>query len=199
MLDTKKLITVKKLLEKNNIKYWLDYGTLLSIVRDGELLKWETDFDIGIYDSDLPRLLSLQEEFKKLGYIIDYIPGRDNFQLFSKDGIMIDFSIYHLIDNKSIRYFHYHKHNLFGRLLDVIIRRMFRLYEKYGCQLLTSSVDYKFFKKLDTIQFINEKWCIPSDVENYLRCHFGDTWRTPIKDYNYVVDDQSIIKKYEKR
>jgi len=199
MSDVEKLKAVKKLLEKHKIKYWLDYGTLLSIVRDGELLKWETDFDIGIYDHDLVHLLALQNEFKKLGYKIGYIPGRDNFQLISNDGIMIDFSIYHLIDNKSVRYFHYHKRSILGRFLDVFLTKMFRIYEKFGCQMLMSSVDHNFFDNLDKIQYLNEKWPIPSDVEKYLFCHFGKTWRTPIKDYDYVKDDKTITKKSEER
>ena len=199
MSDADKLKAVKKLLEKHKIKYWLDYGTLLSIVREGDLLKWETDFDIGIYDHDLVHLLALQNEFNNLGYKIGYIPGRDNFQLISNEGIMIDFSIYHLIDNKSVRYFHYHKHSLLGRLLDVLITKMVRIYEKFGCQMLVSTVDYNFFKNLDNIKYIDEKWPIPSDVEKYLCCHFGETWRTPIKEYDYVKDDKSITKIDEKR
>lgn len=195
MSDTEKLLAVKKLLDKNDIKYWIDYGTLLSIVREGDLLKWETDFDLGIYDFELPKLISLNNEFKKLGYEIEYIPGRDNFQLIAKDGIMIDFSIYHLIENKSIRYFHYHKPSLLGRILDVFLTKMFKIYEKFGCQMLISTVDRKYFDKLEEIKYINEKWPIPSDVEKYLICHYGKTWRTPIKDYDYVTDDQTITKK----
>jgi phosphorylcholine metabolism protein LicD len=184
MSDAEKLSKLKKLLEKNNIKYWIDYGTLLGIIREGALLKWETDFDIGIYDYDVVKVLSLKNEFEKMGYKIEYIPGRDNVQLVSNDAIMIDFSIYHLIEGKSVRYFHYHKRNLLGRVLDVFLTKMFKIYEKFGCEMLMNSIDNKFFDNLETIKYESEKWPVPSDVEKYLASRFGETWRTPIKNYD---------------
>ena len=39
------------ILEKNNIQYWLCHGTLLGIVRDNELIPWDTDIDIGVWYS----------------------------------------------------------------------------------------------------------------------------------------------------
>ena len=30
------------------LKYWLDAGTLLGIIRDGDLIPWDYDADIGI-------------------------------------------------------------------------------------------------------------------------------------------------------
>lgn len=41
------------LLKKREINYWLDCGTLLGIVRDQNLLPWDTDLDIGIFKQDL--------------------------------------------------------------------------------------------------------------------------------------------------
>ena len=42
---------------KNNIRYWVDWGTLLGLVRDKGLIPWDKDVDFGV----------LREEERKLG------------------------------------------------------------------------------------------------------------------------------------
>jgi len=42
------------ILEKHNFKYWLDYGSLLGAVRDGKIIRWDLDSDIGVMVNDLP-------------------------------------------------------------------------------------------------------------------------------------------------
>ena len=38
---------VKEVLDKYNIEFWLDCGTLLGAVREGKFLAWEHDIDLG--------------------------------------------------------------------------------------------------------------------------------------------------------
>jgi len=47
------------ILEDLNINYWLEGGTALAAYRDGEILPWEHDFDIGILKKDIDEKLSL--------------------------------------------------------------------------------------------------------------------------------------------
>ena len=54
------LLTFKelgKILNDNNIKYWLCYGTLLGYVRENGLLKHDFDFDIGLWNDDYSKEL----------------------------------------------------------------------------------------------------------------------------------------------
>lgn len=39
------------LLNKFEVNYWLDFGTLLGAVRDGEAMPWDGDFDLSTFDS----------------------------------------------------------------------------------------------------------------------------------------------------
>ena len=55
------LINTTKLLERAGITYWLDYGTLLAAVRDGELIPWDHDADIGYFASDSLKINALSK------------------------------------------------------------------------------------------------------------------------------------------
>ena len=64
------LKNVKLVLEKHSIDYWLDCGTLLGAIRDGQLIKWDTDIDIGCWKNKNDYLIKkiLRKEFMTLGY-----------------------------------------------------------------------------------------------------------------------------------
>ena len=44
------LIEIIYLLDKNKIFYWVCHGTLLGIVRDKNLIPWDHDIDIAVWD-----------------------------------------------------------------------------------------------------------------------------------------------------
>lgn len=65
-----------ELLERENITYWLNFGSLLGAVRDGKIIPWDSDSDIGMFKEDLIKLLDLKPEIKKAGYVLsDYEPN----------------------------------------------------------------------------------------------------------------------------
>lgn len=58
MLKTLEIST--KILEINNIEYWLGYGTLIGCLRHGGFIPWDDDIDICILKSNLENLLSIK-------------------------------------------------------------------------------------------------------------------------------------------
>jgi len=59
-----------RFLEKYRIVYWLDWGTLLGAVRNGKIIPWDYDIDIGIHLSAVEKLELLKEEMNKFGYTL---------------------------------------------------------------------------------------------------------------------------------
>lgn len=64
------------LLTENGISYWLNYGSLLGAVRDKKIIPWDSDIDLGIWDTDIPKVLDICKEFLLAGYclVLDEYP-----------------------------------------------------------------------------------------------------------------------------
>lgn len=59
---------ISKTLDKHDIKYWIMSGTLLGSVRHGDIVPWDDDADIGVFESDINKILDLTEYLNSLGY-----------------------------------------------------------------------------------------------------------------------------------
>ncbi|AFE54520.1 LicD family protein [Rickettsia typhi] len=66
MKDTHELLT------KNNIKYWIESGTLLGAVRHQGIIPFDDDLDIGIMHEDEIHFQQILPQFKQLGYRIKH-------------------------------------------------------------------------------------------------------------------------------
>ncbi len=54
---------LKEIFDNNGIDCWLIYGALLGMVREGELLEWDRDIDIAVWDKSLPNIECALNEF----------------------------------------------------------------------------------------------------------------------------------------
>ncbi len=59
---------VSDLLKMLNIHYWIDWGTLLGAIRNGKIIPWDFDIDIGIFHKDVVKLLDAENTIGKDGY-----------------------------------------------------------------------------------------------------------------------------------
>lgn|GEM_PF-1847788 len=59
------------LLSRHGITHWLDYGSLLGAVREGELTAWDSDVDFGCLRSDYEKVVALRDEIASSGHYLD--------------------------------------------------------------------------------------------------------------------------------
>ena len=86
-------------MERHQISFWLDYGTLLGAYRDGDLVSWMGDVDLGMFDSSWSELRSGFQELSAIGFEIHekrFCVGDVTFHTvkFRRNGVSVDLSIY---------------------------------------------------------------------------------------------------------
>ena len=74
---------VIEVFDRHNLTYWLDYGTLLGAIRSGNIIAWDGEFDISIWEVDLPLLEKIIPELESIGFNVDYYSSKD-FSAFMK-------------------------------------------------------------------------------------------------------------------
>ena len=65
-----------RLMDRDGIRWWIDYGTLLGWVREGGMIRYDKDGDLGVHGGDRAKLLALIPELLGLGYHAVYAPPR---------------------------------------------------------------------------------------------------------------------------
>jgi len=63
------LLTTIDILNEKKIKFWLEAGTLLGILRDGDLIPWDYDADLGIPADSADDIMKLRLDWEKIRQI----------------------------------------------------------------------------------------------------------------------------------
>lgn len=160
-------------LEKSNLQFYFDMGTLLGIVREGRLLKHDLDIDVAVYvKSDEDKLMVRQMlidagcKHKLKHYILR--TGEVFIDSFELNGIKFDISYYRNEGDVDISYLAYRE----GELEDKNYRKMVVL----RCDAIKETTKGKL---------IDEEVNIPKNAEEYLATRYGENWRIPDKNWIY--------------
>ncbi len=168
---------VTTILEKHNISYWLDFGTLLGIVRENRILPWDSDIDISIFAKDREIVhKKVMPEIKKLNYRIYSRYHATEDEVFRKG----DFRSFKVRNYKWFFFKGYVK-------LDIFV-----MYEKNGFLYWKEfgkrhKIPLSLLDEFDKIDFENKLYTKPKDHDKFLTYHYGD-WKTPNKNYISEID-----------
>lgn len=170
-------------LENAGVRYSLDGGTALGVIREGRLLPWDTDIDLAVDSSDLPRL--------KYAAIILFFKGyRIRFRRAEVQAGPLALGDVRVVKIWKRRFFF-----LRGEMIDIFLRYS----ENENCYWLLGGKDRmslckmpaRFHNELSSIQFNGRNYIIPRDWDEFLTYRYGD-WRIPVKAWDAFVNDGSI-------
>ena len=88
------------IMDEANIKYWVDFGTLLGIYRDGKFIDHDFDIDLGMYAKDYNKdieALLVKNGFKKIREF--YAFGKLSEQTWNWNGVLVDLFLYNEEEN----------------------------------------------------------------------------------------------------
>jgi len=85
---------IKEIFDKNDIQVWLDCGTLLGAIREGRIIAWDKDTDLGTWYDNLRQIISLFPEFKKRRFKVSVNTYIDNIGI-ERFGCQTDVELWH--------------------------------------------------------------------------------------------------------
>lgn len=177
------LLKLTRLFTENDIKYFADFGTLLGIARDGDLISWDDDIDLSI----------LVEDFEKV--VVFFENQIRNFDLY--DDIKCEIhATYNKVKNEPINISLSFKTDNLKPIRDFQINiAILTIEDELAVQSMNRSPKHHF-EKQQQIVFWGEKISVPFEYESYLELTYGD-WKTPRKnmsfeDYPYAYEDKII-------
>lgn len=163
------------LLRKEEITYWLNYGTLLGAYRDKDFIAHDYDLDIGLYWSDYKKV---KELMLNAGMSLKFearFANWDNPECveyrFEYKGVFIDLNFYKINGNIATTY----DFITIDGVDSVIGEKL---------PVLTESIDNPFYG-LKEFNFLGKKYNIPENIEEYLVANYGENFMTPVKDFDY--------------
>lgn len=172
------LFTIDQL-QKNNIPFWLEAGTLLGIYRDGDLIAWDYDADISIPAEYSDKVAALRYKYfpsyiiRKRPIFSRWIPGdtrvvkvKTTWEKLQQVNFHIDLFCVYKVNDKY-------------RWVDSGILKQ---------------VDAKFFDNQEYVKWEGRKIPVPAHTEEYLSLRYGN-WQTPSKSYNAGLHDGAIAER----
>jgi hypothetical protein len=107
-IAVKNLKEVKEIFDRAGVKYWLDSGTLLGAMRDGKIIEWDHDIDLGAMEDSWKKIASTLPEFEKRKFIVHFVEFKysENFSqksiAFYRFGCDIGVDVYQIKDENAL-------------------------------------------------------------------------------------------------
>jgi len=177
---------ITRVLERADIPYLLEAGTLLGAVREGRLLPWDDDVDITVTGQHAEQLMAVVPRLRRLGYKVRIKRYTRDLKYFTEGELRLikikHFTLPLFRSDMSV---------------DIFVKKL--IGEEYFWTVgvhkpVLKSVPRRFYDHLGGLEFNGKRYSVPADYTGYLTEHYGD-WRTPVKEWNFKFDDRSVREK----
>ena len=163
----KMIVYLSNLMSSNGINIYLDYGTLLGIARDGDIIEWDDDIDFSINQEDVEKTISVLHSER---YNFPYSEKLDWHAKVTKDENGDAWNISMLFSNKDEEIFNEFEIGI--RVRKLVKGQSIGMLSKY------CSCDASHFEKHEKILFEGHEIKVPHNYIEYLDLVYGN-WREP--------------------
>jgi lipopolysaccharide cholinephosphotransferase len=151
-------------LDSIGVPYSLDGGTILGLARDGTFIQHDKDLDLTLFEQQA-RFRDIEAALKSAG-----------FKSTTVRNLAGPVGTHKIVPSlRSVRIDIVNKRDRDGMAAWVI----------YGSRVRLKTVPASFYEDLGTLKVGEYAFSVPRELEAYLVCRWGRTWRTPILGPNY--------------
>lgn len=165
---------VHEALTEAGISYFVDFGTLLGMIREGRFLRHDADLDIGIIGASTDVKDCLNDVLKKAGFRLSvsfWFKGSCVSQSYIYGKVKCDFCFY--VQQEPL-------------MKCWLFRRFVEGYEYSSPNEMTAfEFHYTNVNELKALECNGITMMIPSDPESFLVEKYGNDWRIPNKKWRY--------------
>ena len=165
------------LMQKNNVPYYCDYGTLIGFVRDGGFIKHDDDIDISIQpDTMKPR--DVLKIFMEAGY--GFVHG------FDYQGRLMEFTV---ADSSGITIDVFFPKKISQQGMVHGYQPIWEPNRAYPNEKANTVIEYDFVEAtgVKTIKVVGTVAFIPGNYDEVLTSEYGP-WKVPDAKFNTVTD-----------
>lgn len=166
------LLDAGRLLDAAGLPFFLAFGTLLGVVRDGDLLSFDKDVDLGLWwEADRARVRAA-------------LTGDGSFRLSGEAALA---SAAHLRRQLPL------VHVATGVSVDLDFFRVEGAHAVSGIEHLPVPLESRLRRfGLREIEFLGRRWRVPDPPEHFLEDMYGPDWRTPQPLFDALVSARCL-------
>lgn len=167
----------------SGVMYFVAYGSLLGLYRDGKFMDYDDDLDYGIFITDNFTWEMLEEKLVSVGFVKRKEFWHNNEiaeQTYYMDDVPIDFFGFYSKDKNSI-----------GKSFIRINHKKYDSDDEFSYATNTFEV-IDGIKKMDVNGY---QISVPNDVEMFLECAYTKKWKVPDSTWN--DNSNPLYKIYE--
>lgn len=171
------MVAISNFYKKHQINVFADFGTLLGLIREGDIISWDDDIDFSINEEDFETAVELIQNNRPELPIVDNVNWKISLVSHANKNVAIQIEPEYNSDN-GYRLFQ------MGLSKRSVVNGNSEVVSLSGMLYAPES----FFKGCDIISAFGHNFITPKDPEKYLEFVYGE-WRTPrkgmtLKDYN---------------
>lgn len=211
------LAWVTELFDANDVTHWVESGTLLTLVRSGELTKYDDDIDVAILASDVDTVERLVPEVEDEGYRVQsrsyhgrtykfqFIPTKEGGRRSRTNRRLVDVMVFRRRETHAWTAQSQVKTEFDVPGLGPVVDRGYPLVRQYarsaGGDVEVTSFPKRTLLRVYTLWLprkyvddttYDEELGVrrPAAVDDYLTFRYGD-WRTPVAEWS-LTDDGAV-------